>query len=259
MKEYILFSDPHGEYKALVDSLEAAGYHPKNKNQWLVSVGDLFDRGSQSLEIFQFLDKIERKLMILGNHDEFLLDFLEEDFRDFEWHCLHNGLWETLKSFAGLPKDEPYAIWVPRKWELRNIILTKNPTLLDFLKSMVPVIMIDKNIITHGGFKKDYLSEKWVVNNFCNTEDFVAKTENLNIPFTFIFGHWFAAHLHLKFNKKVDYSKKFKYKNYIGLDGATNVFHTVFIHKIFSNSEPYEFIGQVSLNFLVEYYNLENF
>ena len=120
--------------------------------------------------------------MILGNHDEFLLDFLEEDFRDFEWNCLNNGLWETLKFRWTTRKMNHLRFGFLEKWELRNMILSKNPTLLPFLKSMVPVVMIDDNIITHGGFKKvDLGSEKWEVvkPNFLRYEqNFVAKTKS---------------------------------------------------------------------------------
>ena len=115
MKTYFNVSDIHGEYKSLIEALDAAGYDKNNENHWLISAGDLFDRGFQNVEVYEFFKNTDRKLMILGNHDEFLLDFLNGAMSDFEWNCEYNGLWETLQSFAGLPATHTWHYWAERK------------------------------------------------------------------------------------------------------------------------------------------------
>ena len=48
--------------------------------------------------------------------------------------------------------------------------MTKHPELQEFLKSMVNLIKMDNLIITHAGFRKDHIIERWLVDNFSNTE-----------------------------------------------------------------------------------------
>lgn len=257
MKTYFIVSDLHGEYDALIESLEAAGYDRFNENHWLISAGDLFDRGSQNVEIYKFFKGIERKLMILGNHDEFLLDFMRGAMSGFDWNCEYNGFWETLKNLADLDEKEKWEDWSKKKHQLRHTIMVKHPELIDFLTSMIDVIKMDKIIISHGGFKKDPISERWLVDNFCDTEKFVSLTEDKFPEFTFIFGHWFAFLLNKKFYDFYDYFKKFQYKNYIGIDACSNLLKQVFVHKIEFDKEPEVFNGRISIELLKSYDKLE--
>lgn len=257
MKTYFNVSDIHGEYKSLIEALDAAGYDKNNENHWLISAGDLFDRGFQNVEVYEFFKNTDRKLMILGNHDEFLLDFLSGAMSDFEWNCEYNGLWETLQSFAGLPATHTWHYWAERKLELRHIIMTKHPELQEFLKSMVNLIKMDNLIITHAGFRKDHITERWLVDNFSDTEKFIQFTQDKFPEFIFLFGHWHAFRLHRKFYDVNDYFQKFEYKNYIGIDACSNVFMQVFVHKIEFDKEPEIFDGRVSIEFLQSYDKLE--
>ena len=77
--KYFLFSDVHGEYDALITSLEAAGFDLSNKEHMLVGLGDYFDRGSQNEMVLVFLKTMldmGRIKLIRGNHDDMLLNFL---------------------------------------------------------------------------------------------------------------------------------------------------------------------------------------
>ena len=80
MKKYFLFGDLHGEFDPLIESLAAKGFDESNENHILLSVGDLFDRGYQNVEVYEYLQKFDdmnRLYMILGNHDQMFLDFLQ--------------------------------------------------------------------------------------------------------------------------------------------------------------------------------------
>ena len=72
-----------------------------NKNHWLISAGDLFDRGKENIEIFEFLNSIEQKTMILGNHDGISFRYfkLNDNFSGLSWNCRNNGLTTTLAAF----------------------------------------------------------------------------------------------------------------------------------------------------------------
>lgn len=70
-----IVGDIHGEYQALLDLLSHLGYdrngdHPDGRH--LVFVGDLFDRGPQSPEVFEMLAPLQKQgkiQVILGNHE----------------------------------------------------------------------------------------------------------------------------------------------------------------------------------------------
>ena len=53
MKKFYILSDEHGNLKAVQEGLKKAGYDENNKDQFLISAGDCFDRGDESLELYQ--------------------------------------------------------------------------------------------------------------------------------------------------------------------------------------------------------------
>ena len=75
MKLFIV-SDIHGYAKLLKEVLNKVGYDPEKEDQLLICCGDLFDRGTENFEVLRFFERIERKVMIKGNHEERLLEIL---------------------------------------------------------------------------------------------------------------------------------------------------------------------------------------
>ena len=53
LTKYFVFSDVHGEYDALINSLRMAGYEGGNPQHKLISLGDAFDRGPNSREVYE--------------------------------------------------------------------------------------------------------------------------------------------------------------------------------------------------------------
>lgn len=104
--KYFVFSDVHGEYQALRDALDEAGYDRSNPKHKLVSCGDNFDRGPESAKIYRFL-RDNKAICVRGNHDSFLMEYLEKgmDGEFVLFNILHNGLGATIKSFTGLNDD----------------------------------------------------------------------------------------------------------------------------------------------------------
>lgn len=97
------FSDVHGQYSALSNSLIEAGYDFRNKDHILISIGDNFDRGNESARVYDLLNQ-NKAICIKGNHETFLEEALEKgtDGEYVLFNCLHNGLYNTLQSFAGV-------------------------------------------------------------------------------------------------------------------------------------------------------------
>lgn len=102
MNRYFVFSDVHGEYYALADALREAGYDPNDPKHILVSLGDNFDRGTNSLDVYTLLAHNKQNICIKGNHETFLEEALEKgiDGEFVFFNILHNGLLETIQSFA---------------------------------------------------------------------------------------------------------------------------------------------------------------
>lgn len=82
-----IIGDVHGCYDALKKLIRKLGYqqdedghyfHPEKRT--VIFTGDVVDRGEQSLEVLQLIMQMERDnaaLMVMGNHDERLLRYLE--------------------------------------------------------------------------------------------------------------------------------------------------------------------------------------
>lgn len=105
--KYFVFSDVHGEYNALIKSLEEAGYERGNPAHKLVSLGDDFDRGPDSRKVYNFLTQ-NHAICVKGNHDVMFQEYLEKgmDGEFVLFNILHNGLAETIKSFSGLQDNQ---------------------------------------------------------------------------------------------------------------------------------------------------------
>lgn len=125
MKKLFIISDVHGHYQEMIDALKQAGFDEDNIDHLLISCGDEFDRGEQSLNIYLYLKRLsdEGKAIVLkGNHSLFLIDYLNgKNLSPFNY--LHNGTDETLADF--LHQTKPFETWTV----LNNI---KEPTYGDF-------------------------------------------------------------------------------------------------------------------------------
>ncbi|MBU1145145.1 MAG: fructose-bisphosphatase class III [Firmicutes bacterium] len=149
--ENILFvvSDIHGHFNELIVSLKNAGYDLNNPHHKLLVLGDLFDRGTQSKEVLEYLYSLslDKKVeIIIGNHDLFLIDFLENQFQKTIFNIIHNGFLNTLESLSELELEMDF-----KKEEISELIRNKFPYLLNWLKSFPYFIEMNDYIFVHGG------------------------------------------------------------------------------------------------------------
>ena len=150
MKKLFVFSDVHGQLHALQTSLKQAGYDRSNPDHLLVSLGDLFDRGRESLGVYNFV-KERRGVYLKGNHETFLIEALEKgmDGEFVLFNFLHNGLDKTIESF-GRSELGPTTTPTILDTIIRNI-KTVNRDLLPWLQAM-PIMYETKNyIFVHAG------------------------------------------------------------------------------------------------------------
>ena len=239
MKLFV-FSDVHSHLTALKTALDEAGFDPNNEEHWLVSCGDLFDRGPESEELFYYIMSIERKILIKGNHD-ILLD--ELCMREFPYsHDTHNGTVKTVQDIGGMGKGYPFDECCRITWNrlsgyrhiLVNYFETENYI---FVHSWIPT-----DVHFEGKNNKPWYQqgktlawmEDWRNANDVEWEEamwgnpFIRADQDLNkTDKTIVFGHWHCSAGH-KLNG--DCTTEFEedaiwepcyYKNTIGIDRCT--------------------------------------
>lgn len=166
--KYFCVSDIHSCYKALKGSLDEAGYDKENPNHTLIVVGDLFDRGDETLELFNFISTIpnERLILIRGNHEDLYLELLSKDVPDD--YDFHNGTVKTFFAIAGkvLPEKmysidlhyngiNDYVLPYVSLWD-EVVKKVKTHPITKFIKSKkwVNYYELDNYVITHSWFPK---------------------------------------------------------------------------------------------------------
>lgn len=99
-KTYFCASDIHGFFDYFKEALIKAGFDEDNPDHILIVVGDIFDRGRQALEVYNFLKSLprERRILIRGNHELLLRDLVHRGFPyDYDYS---NGTYNTLFQLA---------------------------------------------------------------------------------------------------------------------------------------------------------------
>lgn len=106
MKRYFISSDIHSFFDEWQKALIKKGFDVNNPEHIIVIVGDIFDRGTQPLEIYNFLKKlpIERRILIRGNHEILLKDLIKRQIE--ESYDISNGTLDTLYYIAGFSSSQ---------------------------------------------------------------------------------------------------------------------------------------------------------
>lgn len=173
MKTFVV-SDIHAHYDVLIHALNQAGYDPSNEHHHLLVLGDLFDRGTQAEAVLHFLyprSMNQRATIVIGNHDLFLLEFLEGDLSHAPFHIRHNGFGTTLRSLAGRGSEDRTLE------ELREAIHRRHPQLQEWLSSFPPYLEWGDYVFVHGGIDGGKLDWK----SMTTIDEFVWNREH-NLP-----------------------------------------------------------------------------
>ncbi len=148
LKKFFIISDIHSHYSSMIEALNKAQYDEDNPQHHLLVLGDLFDRGNEGCNVLEYLYQLssqEKATIILGNHDAFLLDFLDGNFEKVGFNIKHNGFGNTLKQLSDLdPKNSDFEL-------IHKSIVLRYPFLHNWLKSFPLYIEIENYIFVHGG------------------------------------------------------------------------------------------------------------
>lgn len=149
----LAIGDLHGTYDLLFD---IDGCFDDRQRSWpVVFLGDYVDRGERSREVLQALmaagsAKGSSVICLMGNHEQMLLDFLDDPVGGAR-RWLRNGGLQTLASFGvALPRGEADAA----RWniDLRDRLAeTMGPDMIDWLRAR-PFYWRSGNVwLTHAG------------------------------------------------------------------------------------------------------------
>ena len=192
MKEYYILSDIHSQYDLLMNALKKAEFDMENDNHILIIGGDVLDRGKQGDKVVRFIETLiikNRVLGVLGNHDVFLLDVVDQtyDMKKIIWNCDKNGFMETL--LLGWNPSKEFLMETKTITKISETLNKKYPIFLQWLREVPLFLEFPNHVIVHGFL--DFSLEDWH-----NTSKQFATWErgfNNHIPENFgrylIFGH----------------------------------------------------------------------
>lgn len=102
MRTFVM-GDLHGAYKALKQCLERCNFNYEVDT--LICLGDVADGWPEVKECFNEILKIKNLIFILGNHDQWLLQWAEGDFPGNVWTS--QGGQNTMASYWNDPSNVP--------------------------------------------------------------------------------------------------------------------------------------------------------
>ena len=131
MGRNLIVGDIHSQYGLLIKVLSLASFSPEDDT--LYSVGDIADRGPETVRLIEFLSSLPSYKPVLGNHDFWLRDYLVSGLCPSEWMEGNGGL-RTVKDFV------------------RSGVSEKEKVMMGEWLSKAPYIRIeDRYIVIHGG------------------------------------------------------------------------------------------------------------
>ena len=154
-KRRLVFADPHGNYQALIQTFTRANIdYEKDK---IICLGDVCDGFTQTYEVVEELLKIKNLVFVLGNHDDFFMNYLLNGRAIGGW--LHQGGIATVNSYLhhnGSPKIQvdtklSHATYVKDYSKLLNNLIVPI-THQDLFNRAVLYHKEDNMVFVHGGF-----------------------------------------------------------------------------------------------------------
>ncbi|MBE6916000.1 MAG: hypothetical protein E7471_05130 [Ruminococcaceae bacterium] len=147
---YYVTADVHGFFSELKSALDEKGFFEDTEPHKLIICGDLYDRGSEAMQLQDFiLDLISKDEIILikGNHEDLTLELLNNWNNGSFMHRCHfsNGTIDTVCQLTETPLrhflTEPHEVYKK---------ISNNPFIKKIIPSMVDFYETEHYIFTHG-------------------------------------------------------------------------------------------------------------
>ncbi|MFF2532253.1 metallophosphoesterase family protein [Brevibacillus sp. NPDC058079] len=183
MRELFVIGDTHGCHTKLKELLQ----YWNADNQQLIILGDLLDRGEDSLSVILRAMSLQENYgakIIGGNHEDMFLNWLKEPNR-YPWHYFNQGGKETLRS---LFDEQDYVAKYPSE-EIANMVKEQFQNEVKFLESLPDYHEEGKYVFVHAGVdltKDDWKQTsqedfRWIREEFHHADNRTGKI--------FVFGH----------------------------------------------------------------------
>ncbi len=205
-------SDIHGCYDEFMALLEKIKF---SEEDTLYVLGDAIDRGSESIKCLQYIMNAANIHMLMGNHEQMMIDALTNDDMRYIEQWFMNGGDETLKEFVRLPKGEQLQIaeFVMNLPHLEQVKIGGQNFVL--VHAGLNVVEVSGALIadagTAGVLSRQSLNDLvWIREKF-----FRKKALPKSIT---VFGHTPTPTLHIQGRAKVWRDKR--YNDKIGIDGG---------------------------------------
>ena len=138
-------SDIHSYFTPFRKALDKKGFEPDNSEHLLVVCGDVFDRGPESKEIYEYLNNLTNVVLVKGNHE----NLMEEVW--LRGHCerydISNG---TLRTIVDMFDDAAQG-------DTHDCIKMSREALEPFFAKFVNYFETKNYIFVHGWIP----CEKW--------------------------------------------------------------------------------------------------
>lgn len=226
-------SDIHGHFTEMIRCLKESGYDENNDNHLLVVCGDMFDRGSESREVYKYLRRLQesgRAIILRGNHDNMFIELLRGE--DCWFNFIYNGMKTTFDSFLErtasfesyiaidlgldirkLEEKEIDNLWFKYRDDTRNTILSENEGILDWFLSLPDYYETKNYIFTHASIdteakdwhNPEFSKYKYISWDACHWDDgsFFGK-ELKNVDKIVVVGHYHTDGIREKYNLEFD-------------------------------------------------------
>jgi len=102
MRTFVM-GDIHGAYKAFVQCLERSGFNPQTDQ--LIQLGDIVDGYPQVYEVMEHLLSIPDKILIKGNHDDWLERYMATGIHPSSWSHGGEATMISYLQHAGKPNQ----------------------------------------------------------------------------------------------------------------------------------------------------------
>jgi serine/threonine protein phosphatase 1 len=149
MKYYIV-TDIHSHFTELMSALSKKGFFEDTEPHKLVICGDLYDRGTETLQLQEFILNLLAKnqvILIRGNHEDLALDLLHNWSRQSYQKRHHNlnGTVDTVCQLTSFSEREVYTKTdeVGRAYLQTPLIQTIIPAMMDYFET-------ERYIFVHG-------------------------------------------------------------------------------------------------------------
>lgn len=151
-----VMGDIHGDIIALKQCLERSGFDYDNDQ--LIQLGDIVDRNEGVYECVEELLKIKHLIAIKGNHDDWLLDFIDTDYHPISW--AHGGN-STITSY--LNHIDKKGVCIPRGNGYKTSLNSSDipPNHREFFRNQKLYHIDDENrCFVHAGFDRNTLLDE---------------------------------------------------------------------------------------------------